>query len=415
MHTKRRVLYWSLFVLVVLLFIYQRSNSDVSKEADRNGGVSVTMEILIPDIVKKYIRNRNDIEVKRTFEFAKQKSTGADFIEQFVAAHKELNIGKRLVSYLSYAEIEELDRNSTDAEVFEFLMKEKEFSISRIKSILEGRINRFGIVRPVVKIDERNNRIYIKLPGIHDEAEVVKMLLSSANLQFFETFEYKEIQSAWMQAKALSLSPEVEISDLENELLEVDLNDSIDKDGKRIQDSLRVTKYSDSQVPLSNQSMDEIQGLDFITSQYGNHVFVKLTDRKMVDHILKQRKDIGAIFPNNLKFMWGAKTEMHFQTLETGYILYAINVPLEGRAKVGSKDLKGASVRYDFKNGSATVNVKLTEEGDAKWSKMTARNVDKVIAMTMDEVVYCAPNVMGAIGGGRQNFQIHLLWMRRKI
>ncbi|MFT6244652.1 MAG: SecD/SecF fusion protein [Salibacteraceae bacterium] len=245
MHTKRRVLYWSLFVLVVLLFIYQRSNSDVSKEADRNGGVSVTMEILIPDIVKKYIRNRNDIEVKRTFEFAKQKSTGADFIEQFVAAHKELNIGKRLVSYLSYAEIEELDRNSTDAEVFEFLMKEKEFSISRIKSILEGRINRFGIVRPVVKIDERNNRIYIKLPGIHDEAEVVKMLLSSANLQFFETFEYKEIQSAWMQAKALSLSPEVEISDLENELLEVDLNDSIDKDGKRIQDSLRVTKYSD--------------------------------------------------------------------------------------------------------------------------------------------------------------------------
>ena len=38
--------------------------------------------------------------------------------------------------------------------------------------------------------------------------------------------------------------------------------------------------------------------------------------------------------------MWGAKSEKHSQTNETGFILYAIKVPLDGRPKVGGKDLK---------------------------------------------------------------------------
>ena len=88
------------------------------------------------------------------------------------------------------------------------------------------------------------------------------------------------------------------------------------------------------------------------------------------------------------------------ETKETGYLLYAIKTPLDGKAKVGGKDIKKASTGYDSENGSITVNVDMTEEGSAKWAQMTADNVERQVAITMDSVVYSAPNVKGAIKGG---------------
>jgi SecD/SecF fusion protein len=395
MRNKRRTLYWSLSILIGLIFIYQFSNTDASNEVDQNGGMIVTLEVSIPDLVKSYIRNLNDIDVKRVFELARKKTTKGDFIEQFVAAHQELNNGKRLVSYLNYAEIEELDLSSTDDDVLEFLMKQKVSSMRGFKSIMESRINHFGISQPNVQVDLLNNRIYIELPGVHDDFMVANALFSTANLQFFETFEYAEIKAVWSQANALSLSPEVRASDLEDELPVAHVNDSIDEN--RNLDSLSNIRLE----PLSNGDTDVLQGLDFLTSTYGNNFFVKLEDRAEVDYILRQRKDISNLFPNNLLFMWGAKSEKHSQTNETGYIIYPIKVPQDGRPKVGGKDLKMASVGYNSEDGRVTINVEMTYEGDAKWAQMTASNIDRAIAITMDSLVYSAPNVLGPIRGGR--------------
>jgi SecD/SecF fusion protein len=395
MQNKRRAIYWSLSILVGVIFIYQFSNTDASNGGDQNGGMIVTLEISAPDLVKSYVRNLNDIDFKSAFELARKKTNKGDFIEQFVAAHQKLNNGKRLVSYLSYAEIDELDRSSTDDEVLEFLMKQKVSSMRGIKSIMESRVNHFGVAQPNVQIDLLNNRIYVELPGVHDEVMVAKTLIATANLQFFETFEYAEIKGAWSQANALSLSPEVSASDLEDELPVAHVNDSIDEN--RNLDSLSNIRLA----PPSNGNTDVLQGLDFLTSPYGNNFFVKLEDRAEVDYILRKRKDISHLFPNNLLFMWGAKSEKHSQTNETGYIIYPIKVPLGGKPKVGGKDLEMASVGYDSEDGSVTVNVEMTYEGDAKWAQMTATNIDRAIAITMDSLVYSAPNVLGAIRGGR--------------
>ncbi|NRA11724.1 MAG: hypothetical protein HRT57_07205 [Crocinitomicaceae bacterium] len=284
------------------------------------------------------------------------------------------------MSYFSYADIYELDHYSTDKEVLEFLLEKKEYSMRVVKAILELRINQFGIAQPIVEIDQDNNRIYIELPGVHDEATITSKLISTANLQFYETFEYPEIRVFWEQANTLSLSPQVKASDLGSE---------------------------DSLASQSNgkTNADELPGLGSITSQYGSHFFVKLVDRGKVDHILKQRKDISSIFPNNLLFMWSAKIEKHTQTKETGYILYAIKTASDGRAKVGGKGLRRADVSYSSENGSIIVNIQITQEGDAKWAQMTTANVNKIIAITMDDVVYSALNVMAAIKGGGGNFR----------
>ena len=52
-------------------------------------------------------------------------------------------------------------------------------------------------------------------------------------------------------------------------------------------------------------------------------------------------------------------------------------------------------------DGKVTVNLTMTSEGSNKWSTMTSNNnVGKAIAITMDDIVYSAPQVNGPISGG---------------
>jgi len=99
--------------------------------------------------------------------------------------------------------------------------------------------------------------------------------------------------------------------------------------------------------------------------------------------------------------MWSADLEnIDTKSKEKAYMLYAVRVPETGKAKVGGKDIKTASTGYDQTNGKITVDLSMTEEGADKWAMMTSDNVDRIVAITMDDVVYSAPRVINAITGG---------------
>ena len=374
-------------------------NRSLAFGLDLVGGMSVTMEVSIPDLVKNYIRNENDIEFKRAFKKANSEAGDGKFIETFVAAHQELNAGKSLVGYMNHSDIEELNRNSSDDEVLEFLLEKRKSSMKGVKDIMERRINQFGVAQPNIQIDEDNNRIYIELPGVQDEATVAAKLVSTANLQFYETWDLSAIQGVMTRANQLSMSPELKASDLED-IADASANDSIDENGVLIPDSLRANSEDEVTAEILKVGADGFKGLASLMVPYGNQYFVKMNDRATVEKLLKQRKDIAGLFPKNLLFMWDAATMKYPETKETGYLLYAIKTPLDGKAKVGGKDIKKASTGYDSENGSITVNVDMTEEGSAKWAQMTADNIERQVAITMDSVVYSAPNVKGAINGG---------------
>jgi len=107
------------------------------------------------------------------------------------------------------------------------------------------------------------------------------------------------------------------------------------------------------------------------------------------------------VFPEDVKFMSSADLEkVETKSKERAHMLYAIRVPETGKAKVGGKDIKTASTGYDQNSGKITVDLSMTEEGADKWALMTADNVERIVAITMDNVVYSAPRVMNAITGG---------------
>ena len=350
---------------------------------DLVGGMSVTMEINIPEMIKSYAQSERNPKFRKVYDAAvgEYSVKGGDFIKIFANKHKQLNNGIPLVSLFSLVEIEELNIKSTDAEVISFFNDKVKSSMEGIEEIIDRRVNQFGVSQPNIQKDQKNNRLYVELPGVQDEKTVANQLQATANLQFFETYNGSEIGRYWADAVTLSTQKESKISE------EVDTT-IVNND---------TTKLNlDNLGDLNNSG---VKGLGDLITPVGEtpfQAFATIEDRTLIDQILV-RQDIKQIFPEDLKFMWSADAEELDK--KPGYILYAVKVPANGKAKVGGKDIQRAAPDVNEK-GQKTVNLRMTAEGSEKWALMTGENIKRAVAITMDNVVYSAPVVQNIIQQG---------------
>ena len=374
--------------------VFGSTFKDVKKRSlafglDLVGGMSVTLEVSVPELLKNYIRNERDLKFKKAFDSAKKEygNNGGDFISIFIQNHNDLNPNTPLVRLFDIADIDELGKNSTDVDVENFLRDKESSSMDGVEEIMNRRINQFGVAQPNIQKDPSNNRLYIELPGVQDEATVADKLQSTANLQFFETYSIQEIGAQWQQATALSAT--VALADEETDNI--------------LTDSTNAENDSSKILDLTTLNDEEKSGLADLISPAGAFSMGYCTpeNKNSVDVILK-RNDILSLFPEDVKFMWSSDLEIiNIDTKELGYFLYAVRVPQDGKAKVGGRDIKNASTGYDQNEGKITVDLQMTEEGGDKWAQMTQENTGRVISITMDNVVYSAPRVNEPITGGR--------------
>lgn len=364
---------------------------------DLVGGMSVTLEVSIPDLLKNYARNPRDLKFKKVYNAAMNRyKNGGDFITIFIDENKKQN-NDLVVKLFALTEIEGLTTKSSDSEVESFFRKIASSSMDGVEQIMNKRINQFGVAQPNIQKDPSKNRIYIELPGVQDETTVAAKLQSTANLQFFETYVYNDIASQWNQAVTLSKQVYNPSEEIEADTTTVS-KDSTDLTKKDSTDTTKKEVKDEKVAQSTNQ-----KGLGDLIKGNANDFAVgtaKIADKIKADELLR-RSDILELFPEDLKFMWSAEPEkMDDKSKEMGYRLYACKVPQSGKADVGGKDILKASTGYDSQNGDITVDLQMTNEGADKWAKMTAENVGKFIAITMDDVVYSAPRVNQAINGG---------------
>jgi len=379
--------------------IFGSTFQDVKKRSlafglDLVGGMSVTLEISIPDLVKSYARNERDTQFKKPFDRAlsRYNSTGGDFITLFQEENEKVNGKLPLVRLLSIEEVSELNINSSNSDVIKFLRDKASSSMDGVEQIMERRINQFGVAQPNIQKDALKNRLYIELPGVQDEATVADRLQSTANLQFFETYQANEIGAQWQQAATISNQKEVTEADLAKLESDTLSNDPVKKDVAKVESLKSLTKSLNATA----------KGLGELVKNAGNYSigYVTPENKSAVDALLR-RSDVLAVFPSDLKFMWSAELEsISTKTKEMAFTLYAVKVPDNGKARVGGTDIKSASTGFDQGRSLITVDLSMSEAGAEKWGQMTAENVDKIVAITMDNVVYSAPRVINAITGG---------------
>ena len=112
--------------------------------------------------------------------------------------------------------------------------------------------------------------------------------------------------------------------------------------------------------------------------------------------------DMGnAVFPADLKFLWGAKPTDMFRGQKHIFELYAIRMTGDGdQAPIGGNVVKKAKAEFSQVNEKPVVTIWLNDNSARKWAEFTERNVGLPVVFVLDDLVYSAPVVMNKITGG---------------
>src|SRR5690554_304654 len=168
----------------------------VSLGLDLEGGMAVTLELSMSDLVKNSALNPRDLHFVKPYEAALEEynTKGGDFVDLFVAKHNEFYPERNLIREFSTEEVvSKIGSRATNAEVRNYLKGLSDGALNGVETIMENRINQFGVAQPNITKDVSTNRIYIELPGVKDQATVKSRLQSTANLEFYLTYKGQEL------------------------------------------------------------------------------------------------------------------------------------------------------------------------------------------------------------------------------
>ena len=374
---------------------------------DLKGGMNVILEVSVPDVVKALADNKPDEAFnKAVAEAAKQQVTSQeDFITLFVREYKKLVPDGKLAELFATQQLKEkVNTRSTDAEVERALREEVKAAIDNSYNVLRTRIDRFGVVQPNIQpLEGTMGRIMVELPGIKEPERVRNLLQGSANLEFWETYEAKDIVPILVSADerarvAMNLASDtVKVEEAVAETEEAEAVSSKDS----LAAVLKGETVDNSAANLEQLKKEHPLLAVFQLNQSGVGAIVGYADYKdtaSINSILNM-KEVKNILPRDLKLMWGVKaSEMD----KTGHIfeLYAIQVTeRNGRAPLEGDVVTDARDSYDQFN-KPCVTMSMNTDGSRRWAALTKKNIGKEIAIVLDGYVYSAPRVNTEITGG---------------
>ncbi|WP_301196881.1 protein translocase subunit SecD [uncultured Duncaniella sp.] len=334
---------------------------------DLKGGMNVTLQVSVPDILRSMANAEGNPYFNNAIANADsvaRVNKSADYIDIFCAEYRKLDPQ----GDLSVVFKDQVKRGDNFDAVKSALKQEVKDRVSSSTNVLRTRIDQFGVVAPNIQELEKDGQILLELPGVKEHDRVRELLKSSANLEFYETTTFNEIQGV--------------LSQLDNALR----TDSTGN-GKGLFDYF--IQVGSPYNPIGVGSASE-------------------TARDTINTILASAT-AKRILPNNLKLAWEFKPEvMQINDSIRGkrnlaiYQLVALRTT-NGRPALAGDVITSASNDYDAMQGGNYVTMDMKPEAARQWARITAANLGKPVAIVLDDQVYSAPNIKSVIEGGRSS------------
>ncbi|WP_367754647.1 protein translocase subunit SecDF [Flavobacterium sp. WC2421] len=374
------------------------SDKQINKGLDLEGGINVILQISVKDILKGLSNNsKNPVFNKSLADATADVEGNKSFTDKFFDAFEANSKGTvKLASPDIFANRSlqgegGVDYQMTDAQVQKVIKRKIDESVESAFGVLRKRIDKFGVTQPNIQKLGETGRILVELPGAKDVDRIKKLLQSTAQLEFWETYKIDEMGSFLMAANE-SLK-NTEVSKVETKAVVKDSLSALLTDGK---DSASTKKGNN---PL----------LDKIIGQGGGPVLGLFSpkDTATVNGYLK-RADIRVLLAADqryAKFVWGKLTTIKDAKAKDveAVELYALkgnrdNIPaMSGGVVTDAKD------SFD-QSGKPSVSMQMDGQGAKAWEELTGRAYTQKsnIAIVLDNIVYSAPGVSsGPISGGR--------------
>ena len=390
---------------------------EINLGLDLKGGMNVTMEVSVPDILDALSGHNETPNYKQALALAKQKqkSSGADFVTLFIESYKEVDPEGQLASIFSTFELKDkITLTSTNAEVEKVIREEVDGAIQNSFNVLRTRIDRFGVVQPNIQKLSQPGRILIELPGIKEPERVRKLLQGSANLEFWETYEASELlpMLAQINREYAATAPQAEEVKAEAPKAEAGLEpeqanhadsdelaalvDSLGADSAALaaDQEAQIAEYKRTNPlfailnPSINQAGQAYRGPVIGTVHY--------TDTAKVNAMLNSQI-AKAVLPRDARFYWTVKA---IDEANAYYQLVALKAQRDGRASLEGDVITDARADFSQVSAYANVSMSMNAEGAKTWQRLTKDNIGKSVAIVLDGFVYSFPTVQSEIAGG---------------
>jgi SecD/SecF fusion protein len=416
---------------------------EINLGLDLKGGMNVTMAVSVPDVIRALSGYNQDPTFLKALKKAtdKEKTSTADFVDLFSASFKETDPNAKMAAIFNTVELKDkINYNSTNEEVIKVIREESNAAIDRTYNILTTRIDRFGVVQPNIQRLQTAGRILIELPGIKDPERVRKLLQGTAQLEFWETYQFPTLQPFFTEAnnRLVSILSSAQDSTRADSTLKSDTAATAKAIASKqvLAEKKEPVKKADTAKAKADTSKGNalLKQLDNDTSKaaaankqkqsfedyakknplfaylnpaiYQNkdgqyvagqtamvgRAFIKDTAR--VNYMLRATK---GMFPRDMKLAWSVKPRADSKDVLE---LVALKVTSrDGSPALGGDVIVAARQDYD-QNGRVEVSMSMNSEGARIWKRLTGDNVGKQIAIVLDGYIYSYPNVNGEIPNG---------------
>jgi SecD/SecF fusion protein len=389
---------------------------------DLQGGMSVTMEVGLSDLLKSLANYSKDPVFTKALDKAvvRKANSGADLISLFKEELLLANPQAKLAPYFATRSNGKVKFDDSDSKVTEYLREQATAAFNNTYRILRTRIDQFGVSSPNINPDPAKSIINIELAGINDKERVRKYLQATANLQFFEmyTLESKDVQSGIVAADKAAQEYLNGIKSTDTATIKIDTAKKAASTIAKTADTAKTAtistiaastktatakndttkaKLNESPIVRLIQFTQPYQGRGGKTIFPSNLGYIQTKDTGRLNDFL--RMDIvKSKFPSNLVFMYGKMDASDTKSKDI-LMLYAIKTLDNGQAELEGDHITNAGQDYD-ERGKIAIKMNMDKIGTNIWAKMTTRNVDKPIAIVLDNFVYSAPNVNDPITTG---------------
>ena len=334
---------------------------------DLKGGMNVTLQVSVPDILRSMATTEGnpyfEKAIHSTDSIVKATKTN-DYVDVFCQQYKELDPN----ADFSVVFRDQVKRGDSFDAAKAALKQEVKDRVSSSTNVLRSRIDQFGVVAPNIQELEKDGQILLELPGVKEHDRVRDLLKSSANLEFYETMPLAEYQGA--------------IQQLDN--------------------ALRADSASNGRGLF-----EYFAGL----GAQGNPIALGMAtriNRPIIDSLLVSPQ-AKRILPSNLKLAWEVKpvtVEIPDSTGHVSRMDYYTLVGLRtagGKAALSGDVVTAANSDFDQMQGGNYVSMTMKPDAAKQWARITAANINKQVAIVLDNQVYSAPNVKSVIEGGRSS------------
>ncbi|MDE6581096.1 MAG: protein translocase subunit SecD [Duncaniella sp.] len=332
---------------------------------DLKGVMNVTLQVSVPDILRSMANAEGNPYFEKAIaatDSVVRATKSNDYVDIFYQQYTALDPS----GDLSVVFKDQVKRGQSPEAVRNALKQEVKDRVSSSTNVLRTRIDQFGVVAPNIQELEKDGQILLELPGVKEHDRVRDLLKSSANLEFYETAQFTEVMPYIQQLDAA----------------------------------------------LRADSLNNGRGLAEYFLQLGgtgNPIGVGIaaeTSRDSINMVLAS-ETAKRIMPGNIKLAWEFKPTIVTDNDSVRgkrniavYELVALKTT-NGKPALSGDVITSATSEYDQMQGGNYVSMNMKPDAARTWARITAANLNKQVAIVLDDQVYSAPNVNSVIEGGR--------------